>query len=334
MTEDLLIAAIRAIVQESPSRGHALPRPLVLGIGDDAAAWQPSRSHLSVITTDALVDGVHFFGDRMDARAIGHRAMAANISDIAAMGARPIVATIALGLATGAQEAWTLDVYRGMQELAERHGLHIVGGDITRAPATMLAITIVGEVSRTHMRRRNAGRPGDVVAVTGPLGASRAGLEVLRAGTVAVAEEMRARAVRAFERPEPRVREGRLFGASANVRAMMDCSDGLSTDLTRLAQASGCGALIEHVPIDPAAYAVAEAAGADARDYALNGGEDFELIVTVKPRAFKYLAQRFAKHCGRDLIRVGVLEKNEGLRLREASGEIRTLPPAGWDHLR
>jgi len=331
MTEDQLVAAIRAIVEES-SRQVPGPRPIALGIGDDAAAWQPSRSHLSVITTDALIDGVHFFGERMSARNIGYRSMAANMSDIAAMGARPVLATVALGVAPAAQEAWLLELYEGMQGVARGHGARIAGGDITRAPATMLSITVVGEVRRAHLRRRDAGRANDVVAVTGPLGASRAGLELLRNEGIQVAQDMRERALRAFETPQARVREGRWLAASVNVRAMMDCSDGLAADLGRLARASGCGALIEHVPVDDAAQAVAGAAGADARAYALNGGEDFELIVTIKPRAFAHLARRFEQRFGRTLLPVGVLEKNEGLRIREASG-TRPLLAAGWDHL-
>jgi thiamine-monophosphate kinase len=331
MTEEKLIAAIRGIVEELSRQGPG-PRPIVLGIGDDAAAWQPSRSHLSVITTDALIDGVHFFGDRMTARTIGHRAMAANVSDIAAMGARPVLATIALGVAPGAEEAWLLELYQGMQGIAASHGVRIVGGDITRAPATMLSITVVGEVRRTHLRRRDAGRAKDVVAVTGKLGASRAGLELLRNSEINVAEDMRERALRAFETPEPRVREGRWLAASVNVHAMMDCSDGLSTDLGRLARASGCGALIESVPIDDAAQAVASAAGVDACDYALHGGEDFELIVTIKPRAFAHLAKRFEQRFGRALIPIGILEKDGGLRIREGAG-ARPIIAAGWDHL-
>lgn len=331
MIEDQLVATIRAIVEE-PLRPGPGARPIVLGIGDDAAAWQPSRSHLSVITTDALIDGVHFFGERMNARNIGYRSMAANISDIAAMGARPVLATVALGVAPAAQEAWLLELYQGMQAVAQRYGARIVGGDITRAPVTMLSITVVGEVRRAHLRRRDVGRANDVVAVTGPLGASRAGLELLRNEGAQVGQDMRARALRAFETPEPRVREGRWLAASVNVRAMMDCSDGLSTDLGRLARASGCGALIDHVPIDDAAQSVASSVGADAREYALHGGEDFELIVTIKPRAFAHLARRFEQRFGRALLPVGVLEKNEGLRIREAS-ETRPLAAAGWDHL-
>ncbi|MDQ2858502.1 MAG: thiamine-phosphate kinase [Candidatus Eremiobacteraeota bacterium] len=332
MTEDTLVAALREIV-EAPARGRVPgPRPIVLGIGDDAAVWQPSRSHLSVITTDALVDGVHFASEQLDARTIGHRAMAANLSDIAAMGARPVLVTVALGVAPQTTESWILECYRGMAALAERHGACIVGGDLVRAPAVTLALTVVGEVSRSRLKRRSGGRPGDVLAVTGALGASRAGLEVLRQqGVLALDEDSRRTALAAFATPQPRVAEGRWLSASANVNAMMDSSDGLSTDLGRLAAASGCGAAIERVPVDPSAAAVASAAGGDARAYALDGGEDFELLVAVAPRAFAHLARRFARRFGRPLLAVGRLEAVRGLRARDGDGE-RPLAAAGFDH--
>ncbi|MBD5634874.1 MAG: thiamine-phosphate kinase [Candidatus Eremiobacteraeota bacterium] len=331
MTEDALVAALRAIV-EAPAVPSGLPRRIVLGIGDDAAVWQPSRSHLSVVTTDALVDGVHF--DRMvsEPRAIGKRAMAANLSDVAAMGARPVLATVALGVAPGTSEAWLLECYRGLAEVAARYDAYIVGGDIVRTPSLTLSLTVVGEVSRSRLKRRDGGRPGDVVAVTGPLGASRAGLEISRR-PLPVALQVRAEALAAFETPAPRLREGRFLAASAHVRAMMDSSDGLSTDLARLALASGCGATIEDVPVHPVAAAVAEAAGDAARGYALDGGEDFELIVAVAPRAFGHLAARFGTAFGKPLLRVGRLDAEPGIRLSSA-GASRDLEPAGWDHLR
>jgi thiamine-monophosphate kinase len=330
VSEDRFVEALRAIVEAPPL--HAA-KSIILGIGDDAAAWRPSRSHLSVVTTDALVEGVHFLQERMDAWSIGYRAMAANLSDIAAMGARPVLSTIALGIAPKTEEAWLLELYRGMQSLAQRHGVRIVGGDLTGAPVTMLSITVVGEVRSTHLRRRDAGRPGDIVAVTGRLGASRAGLELLRLGPLDVPEALSERARKAFLTPEPRVQEGRWFAASANVHAMMDCSDGLSSDLGRLARASGCGALIEELPVDAAAEAVARAAGAEACDYALNGGEDFELIVTIVPRAFEHLSRRFEQRFGCPLIRVGRLDDSSGLRMRVGE-ERMEIAPRGWDHLR
>lgn len=305
----------------------------MVGIGDDAAAWQPSRSHLSVITTDALVDGVHFASERMPAAAAGHRAMAANLSDIAAMGARPVLVTVALGVAPGTPQDWILECYRAMAALAAAHGARIAGGDIVSSPALTLALTVVGEVSRPRLKRRNGGRPGDTVAVTGPLGASRAGLEVLRREPPGLAPGVRTAALRAFERPEPRVREGRWLAASAHVHAMMDSSDGLSTDLTRLAAASGGGASLDSIPVDPVAEAVARAAGDDPALYALDGGEDFELIVAVAPRAFAHLAGAYRARFGRPLIAIGRLEREAGLRLRRAGGDERELVAAGWDHL-
>ncbi len=331
LTEETLVAALREIC-DAPATNAPHPRRIALGIGDDAAAWQPSRSHLSVVTADALVDGVHFLSALMDARAIGHRAMAANLSDIAAMGARPVLATVVLGVGATTQEAWILEVYRGMSALAAAHGARIVGGDIVRSPVATLSLTIVGEVSRARLKRRSGGRPGDVLAVTGPLGASRAGLELtLRAHDVD--ERTRLEALTAFATPSPRLREGRRLAASAHVHAMMDCSDGLSTDVGRLARASGCGAEIDRVPIAGVATAVARVAGDDARAYALDGGEDFELIVAVERRAFAHLARTYAANIGASLLPIGRLTVDPALRIVDAT-ETRELVPAGWDHLR
>jgi len=268
----------------------------------------------------------------MDAVAVGHRAMASNLSDIASMGARPVLATIALGLTAEIGETWIVECYRAMNDLASAHGAQIAGGDITRSPAILLSITIVGEVSRSRLKRRDGGRPGDILAVTGALGASRAGLEVLR-GDVALDQAMRLAALRAFATPQPRIGEGRWLGASAHVHAMMDCSDGLALDVSRLARASGCGATLEEIPIAPEAAAVAAATGGDARTYALEGGEDFELIAAVAPRAFAHLARRFKAHFRRPLRAVGRLDVEPGLRLREGPDLVRDVVPAGWDHL-
>jgi thiamine-monophosphate kinase len=282
-----------------------------------------------VITTDALVDRVHFDSARMSAAEIGHRAMAANLSDIAAMGARPVLATVALALA-GQGEAWVAELYAGMQRLAARHGTRIVGGDLVSAPVLALSLTVVGEVARTRLRRRDGGRAGDVLAVTGPLGASRAGLELERRPQLAVSEDAAAAARRSFRTPEPLVAEGRWLAASRNVHAMMDCSDGLSTDLSRLARAGGLGALVEAVPLAPCVAEIASAAGSVGRDWGLGGGEDFELLVAVAPRAFGYLAARYRARFGRDLLPIGKLIPGEGLV--DASGcEIAA---AGYDHFR
>ncbi len=324
MTEDELIPQLKELT------ARAAPEAVLVGIGDDAAVWQPSRSRRSVITTDALVEGVHFTRAAMSAADAGHRALASNLSDIAAMGAKPVLATIAFAAGPGADEAWILDCYRGIAALAERSRCAIAGGDIVRGPAIVISITVVGEVRPSNLKLRSGMRAGDVIAVTGPLGASRAGLAVAVDGVLPIDDPAAADALQAFRRPEPRLAEGRWLGASRNVRALMDTSDGLSTDLARLARASTCGATIEHVPVAPATRAVAEPAGADPEAWALDGGEDFELLVAVAARAYTHLAGRFEARFHRPLLRVGVATAEEGLR--HAGG--RPIASAGWDHLR
>jgi thiamine-monophosphate kinase len=322
--EDDLIAKLQAIVS------RAAPNALLVGIGDDAAVWQPSRSHRSVITTDALIEGVHFTRTAMSAADAGHRALASNLSDIAAMGAKPVLATIAFGVGPGADEAWILECYRGIAALAERAKCAIAGGDIVRAPAITIAITIVGEVRPSNLKTRAGMLPGDTIAVTGPLGASRAGLVVATERPELADDPAAVAALRAFRTPEPRLAEGRWLAASRNVRAMMDISDGLSTDLARLARASNAGATIEAVPVADCARTIAQRAGADAERWALDGGEDFELLVSVASRAFTHLAGRFHARFGRPLVRVGVATAERGVRRSDGS----PIASAGWDHLR
>ena len=197
---------------------------------------------------------------------------------------------------------------------------------MSRAPALTIAIAAVGEVRASNVKTRAGGRPGAVLAVTGALGAARAGLDCA-SGRVALSGDAERDALRAFRRPQARCAEGRFFGASGNVQAMMDVSDGLSTDLDRLCAASGCGAIVEDVPVAPAAREAAAALGEDPERYALAGGEDFELLVAVAPRAFAHLARRFSARFKRPLHRVGVLRAESGIEFR---GE--PLARTGWDH--
>jgi len=303
------------------------------GIGDDAAIWKPARNAESVITTDALVEDVHFLRDGMSAADVGWRALVSNLSDLAAVGARPVLATVALGVPRGVHEAWILDCYRGMAELAKKSRIAIVGGDVVRAPSLLLSITAIGEVRPSHRKMRNGARPGDILAVTGPLGASRAGIDVLLDGA-RVDDARCADAIAAYRRPHARLAEGRRFGASTNVHAMMDISDGLSTDLRRLCMASNVGAEIDAaaLPVAPCAVPVAQAFGKEPLSYALGGGEDFELLVAIAPRAFPTIAKRFESTFGRPLSRVGTITAHVAVRLRDPSG-TRELVPTGWDSL-
>ena len=323
-SEDALIARLRERLRGVPDAR------LLVGIGDDAAVWQPSRGNRSVITTDALVEGVHFTRAAMSARDAGHRALASNLSDVAAMGARPVLATVALSFPAETDAAWLLEAYDGIAALATRSRCAVAGGDLTRAPAIAFAIAVVGEVRASNLKTRAGARPGDVVAVTGPLGASRAGLLLATGRADLAAEPEFADVLAAYRTPQPRLREGRWLAASRHVRAMMDTSDGLSTDLARLCAASGTGATIETVPVHPGARRVAARTGDDPERWALDGGEDFELLIAVEKRAFGHLAARFRAHLGRELLRVGTITAESGLRLADGTPVV----PGGWDHLR
>src|SRR5581483_429534 len=204
--------------------------------------------------------------------------------------------------------------------------MDIAGGDLSRAPALTIAITAVGEVRPSNVKTRAGGRAGAVLAVTGALGAARAGLDSA-SERVALSGDAERDALRAFRRPEARCAEGRFLAASANVQAMMDISDGLSTDLDRRCAASGCGAVIESVPVASSAALAATALREDPERYALAGGEDFELLVAIAPRAFAHLSRRFEAHFQRPLFRIGRLRAEPGIEFR---GE--PLARTGWDH--
>lgn len=312
--EDALVARIRGLIDaQSPHR--ACNR-----IGDDVAVWQPSRSHRSVITTDASIEGVHFTRELMSLHDAGYRAMAANVSDIAAAGARPVVATLALGVPHDTASDDALAICEGVVECASEFGCEVVGGDLVRSPLISIAITLTGEVRATHFKGRGGARPGDILAVSGPLGAACAGLKLASAPHIPADANSQA-VLQAFRRPRPRLAQGRWLAASSNVHAMMDLSDGLAADLPRLCERSNCGAIVEHVPVAPGATG----------DDALAGGEDYELLVSIAPRAFGYLAQRFQKHFGAPLIAIGKTREERGVAVIR-NGSAEPLQSRGFDH--
>lgn len=323
-SEDELVAQLRNAIEAHPANRRLLNR-----IGDDTALWQPSRSHRSVITTDALIENRHFRRDTMPFHDIGWRAMAANLSDLAAAGSRPVLATVALGIPESLTPEDLFELYRGILSIATRYGCAIAGGDTTRSNELLLSITAIGEVRPSNVKGRGGALPGDILAVTGPLGASRAGL-YLADNPNMLAPQLTQEALRAHRTPEPRVNEGRWLAASANVHAMMDLSDGLSTDLPRLCEASQCAAVLDDVPVAASARETALKRGEDPLDFALAGGEDFELLVAVNARAFRYLSERFRKRFGTPLHAIGRVRKGSGAFILKGGTE-EPLASTGWD---
>ncbi len=283
------------------------------------------------------MEGVHFSLGTISPDELGARALGSALSDLAAMGARPVLATIALGLPKTVNTEYVCELYRGLNALASKTGTLVAGGDIVRSPGLSLCVTVVGEVSRSHLKRRDGARAGDTIAVTGLLGASRAGLAILQQSRLRGSGDDQERpeyqeALRVHRTPQPRLREGAWLAASTSVQGMMDISDGLSLDLARMCEASKCSAEIQAIPVAPTAAYVAEQLGEDPTDWALSGGEDYELLVAVRRRAFPHLARRFRLHFGRELHCVGAFGEGTGIFLREVTGR-RPLPSKGWDHL-
>ena len=308
---------------------------LELGIGDDAAVLRLGDG-LWCVTTDLLVEGVHFDLSYMTPLELGRRAMAANLSDLAAMGALPGFGFLSLGMPQKPTRSLAEGLVRGLTGLGQEHGLVLAGGDTVRAPALTLNLCLMGSCQGYKPCLRSGAKKGDAICLTGPLGASRAGLAWLQEGRDPK-DPTAAGAVKAHVDPVPRVEPGRLLAQSGRVRAMMDVSDGLAIDLARLCRASSLGAKLNaaQVPVSPAAQAVAESMGADALDWALTGGEDFELLFTCDPQDVALLDRVLREECpGVCLYTPGRMTAGKGVKLLDEDGCEKEIGYSGFDHFR
>lgn len=318
MGEFELIA--RHFTRPAPSNGA-----VVLGVGDDGALLQPTPGHQLVISTDMLVEGRHFFAGA-DPEALGHKALAVNLSDLAAMGARPLGFTLALAL-PAADDAWLSDFARGLFALADAHACPLVGGDTTRGPLN-LCITVFGEVRPGHALRRDAARAGDELWLSGRTGEARLAL-ALRRGEAWAVGDVAAVADR-MDRPSPRLALGQALAATPGVHAALDVSDGLLGDLGHILKASDLGAevALASVPIAPALRALAPE---QQRVCLLAGGDDYELLFTADATA-RDAVHAAGRIAGVAVTRIGRLVDTPGLRVVDAQGQAVTVRAQGFDH--
>ncbi len=302
-------------------------RGVLLDIGDDTAAWKPG-SAVELVTTDTMVQDVHFRTETTSYRDLGWKALAINLSDIAAMGGVPRYALVSLGLHPDTKGESVRDLYRGMKDIGDEFGCRVIGGDTVGAPCMMINVSLIGEaIGEGKFLRRDGAKPGDLIAVTGWLGSSGAGYRVLN-GEGDVPADVRKRLEAAHNRPMPRVSEGQAL-LGAGVRAAMDLSDGLMSDLPKMCAMSEVEA---HVSIDklPVSGDVKEAFGPEATGLALSAGEDYELLVVASREAL----ERAAEDIDIPLTVIGEMVKGEAgkLTLLDDDGLKVTGPKSGWEH--
>jgi thiamine-monophosphate kinase len=329
MDEFDLIAKLRARLAPRSER-------VLVWSGDDAAVVRPGGG-VSVTSIDSFVEGVHFRLTTTSLRDLGHRCLAAALSDLAAMGAEPGEAYIALGLPGHLGEREVLELADGAERLAEQHGVTICGGDVTRADELIVSLTVVGYAgSAAEIVQRAGAQPGDLLGVTGALGGAGAGLLLLErkhpGGDAVTGERLLARHLR----PQPLLVAGRAL-ARAGVHAMLDVSDGVASDVQRMCERSGVAAEVRlaDLPLEEGVADVAHAHGLDALELAATAGEDFELLFAAAPDT-RDEVERAAAAADSPVTWIGrILSAGDSpeprVRLLDAAGHARRL--SGWDHL-
>jgi thiamine-monophosphate kinase len=321
---------------ESSKTAHSV----IVGIGDDAAVVRSTAGRDQVVATDLLVENVDFRRNTVPAFFLGHKALAVSLSDIAAMGARPRWSLISLGIPA---DVWATDFttrfYDGLFQLADQYDVQLIGGDTSRTTDQIVIDSIVvGECVADIAIRRAGAKPGDHIFVTGALGGSAAGLRLIERGAHLADQNFSAAETKILDhvllrhlRPEPRVGWGMVLGQEKLATAMIDISDGLSSDLNHLCAESNAGALIQSslVPIDEQVTELCGRRALDPLQLALHGGEDFELLFTVDPDEISKLPRRVD---GVEITKIGeVSEASKGIKIAEGS-RVWELNPGGWKH--
>lgn len=308
---------------------------VVVGIGDDVAVLDYGGDELLLAKVDIQVEGVHFVPGSISARDLGRKALAINLSDIAAAGGQPYHALVSLALPAETEVAWVEELYRGLRQEGDCYGVAVVGGNMARSPgAIVVDVFVLGRVQRQHLLLRSGASPGDHVLVTGTLGDSAAGLALLQEPTIDLDAARREQLLARHFTPTPRLPESAVIARRQLATAMIDISDGLSSDVGHICERSGVGVRLwaARLPLTPAARQVAGASGRPAWQLALEGGEDYELCFTAPPGAAQELAAAVERETGTPVTVVGQILANEGRWLVREDGTEAPLQARGWEH--
>lgn len=330
-SEDSLISRIAEGVPSRVARGEG---GLRIGIGDDGAVVRPVRGKEWVLSCDSFVEGVHFRAKTHPADSVGYKALARATSDLAAMGAAPRFFLMALALPKERAGRWLDEFLSGMSRAAGNLSMRLAGGDTTRSKSVFVSITVLGEVEAGRALTRNGARAGDLIYVSGRLGGAKVGLDLVLSGVGG--RRSSSKLVQPHLYPRIRVQLGRWLSETGVASAAIDISDGLSTDLARLAGASKVGASIdlEQIPgvdIPEVARRRHKGQRLDALEMALNGGEDYELLFTVPPAKERFLRGAPESH---QLKRIGEITRGRRVVLVGGDGKVNAMRAGGWDPFR
>lgn len=318
---------IQSLAKQFPSTSS------VVGIGDDCAVIPGEQGMAWLITTDALVEGVHFLKEEISAKDLGYKTIAVNVSDIAAMGGQPNYAFLSIALPKETDGTWMWDLIQGLKEACEKWNILLLGGDTVGSKRDLfLNLTLVGSAMKERIKYRHQAEEGDLICVSGYLGDSRGGLKSLQE-KIAKTEDVE-HLLHAHFHPEPNPTQGVWLAAQKGVHAMMDISDGLDCDLTRLLKSSQKGAVIETstLPLSAPLERAALEYGWDTLELALAGGEDYCLLFTVSADDFESIQHSFQNAFGSPLFTIGHITNQLGKLTYHKHGEVIQMPYKSFDH--
>ncbi|KUK11453.1 MAG: Thiamine-monophosphate kinase [Clostridia bacterium 41_269] len=312
------------------------PSDVVVGIGDDTAVLKHPPEKLLLATTDMMIENVHFVVMPDNGEQIGYRAMAANVSDIASMGGFPTHAMISIGVRPEMEASYIEQVYNGLKKCSKLYGVNIVGGDTVSSPQNLVInVALLGVVEQENYLLRSGAKPGDIILVTGYLGDSRAGLELIT-NRVKVSKKTEEYLLKRHYYPTPRVKEIRAALKAAPINSADDISDGLGNEIHEIASASNVGAVIwfDSLPISDAVKEVADLTKKDLLDYVLFGGEDFEIVMTADPENAELIAKVIKDETGTEATIIGkIVDRSEGILLFR-DNQYKKIEKKGYIHFK
>ncbi len=318
---------IQHLANNFPVKGH------IVGIGDDCAVIPGELGVAWLVTTDALIEGVHFLKDQISARDLGYKTVAVNVSDITAMGGEPKYAFLSIALPKATDCAWVCDVIQGVKDACKKWDLLLLGGDTVGSKRDLfLNLTLMGSAVATKIKYRNQAKPGDVICVSGYLGDAGGGLKAIQE-QIPKTEDIEY-LLHAHFHPEPDPKQGMWLASQTEVHAMMDISDGLDCDLKRLIKSSQNGAVIEtsKIPISPILARVSLENGWDTLQLALTGGEDYCLLCTVSADDFDIIQNSFQKTFGLPLFSIGRITSQSSQLIYNENGKAFQTNYNNFDH--